>query len=166
MINEIALPVHPDCFVCDSTNPMGIGVQWFGQPDHRSIRGTVTLTQTYVGPPNHAHGGASAAVLDDAMGTCAWFAGHQVMTAKMTVNYRRPVPLDTPLQVAAAVEKVDGRKIYINAQIHLPDGTVATESDGLFIVIPEAFLDDASGRFAGMKAYASEVNTARDQASS
>ena len=143
---------------------MGMGVQWIGHPNRQSLRGQLTLSDVYVGPPRHAHGGASAALLDDAMGTCAWFAGYQVMTAKMTVDYRRPVPLNVLLTVSAAVKSVEGRKIYITAKIELPDGTVATESEGLFVVIPEAFVNDASGRFDGMKAYARQVEHARAQA--
>ena len=166
MTNDITLPVHPHCFVCDPTNPAGMGIQWHGRPDRQSIYGCVTLTDTYVGPPKHAHGGASAAILDDAMGTCAWFAGYQVMTAKMTVNYRRPVPLNQHLDVSAIVEKVEGRKIYIKAQIHRQDGLVTAESEGLFVTIPEAFVDDALGRFDGMKAYAAQVKVAQIQASS
>lgn len=139
MTKETIIPAHKGCFVCDTTVPTGLGIQWLGGADGQSLRGAVTLTEVHQGPPKHAHGGIPAAILDDAMGTCAWFAGYMVMTAQMTVNYRRPVPLGMPLTAHAQVVKADGRKIYTAGQLRLEDGSVAVETDGLFIVVEEMF---------------------------
>ncbi len=142
--NDVKLPPHGGCFICDPTLPSGIGIQWYGRPDGVSIHSVVTLDMTHQGPPNHAHGGASAAILDDAMGTCAWYAGHMVMTAKMTVNYRRPVPLGVELTAQACVTGTEGRKVFVRAELCLPNGDVAVETDGLFVVIREMFENSAS----------------------
>lgn len=53
------------------------------------------------GPPSHAHGGAIAAVLDEAMGGACWMHGHAVLAARLTVTYLRPVPLGTDATVEA-----------------------------------------------------------------
>ncbi|HFC12186.1 MAG TPA: PaaI family thioesterase [Anaerolineae bacterium] len=139
MTNETLLPPHIGCFICDPSVPTSMGIRWYGQPDGKSVRGTVTLGITHQGPPNHAHGGSSAAILDDIMGTCAWYAGYMSMTGKMTVTYHRPVPLNVALTIAARVVDQQGRKIFISAEIKMPNGDILVGSEGLFIEIPEMF---------------------------
>src|SRR5271157_121732 len=47
------------------------------------------------GPPGHAHGGSMASILDEAMGFCAWLAGHTVVAAQLIINFRKMLPLNT-----------------------------------------------------------------------
>jgi acyl-CoA thioesterase FadM len=70
------------------------------------------------------------------MGTAAWFAGHQVMTAKMSVNYRRPIPLNTLITVRAYVTAARGRKVFVHGNICTADGTLLVDGEGLFLQIP------------------------------
>jgi len=67
------LPQSGSKFVGNRKNNDGIGVQWFIKDD-KSIYGEVTLSNRQEGPPLHVHGGASAAMLDEAMETAAWSA--------------------------------------------------------------------------------------------
>jgi len=90
------------------------------------------------GPPGHAHGGASAAVIDEAMGAVVWQSGLQVLLANLNLNYRLPVPLHTPLRAEAWLERVEGRKAYARGQILVGD-RVAVEATGLFVHIPAFF---------------------------
>lgn len=94
------LPEHGMCFVCGTENPNSIGVQWHVRED-KSIFGEITLNDKQQGPPGHVHGGASAALLDEAMGAAVWQAGYMVMAVNLNVNYRRPLPLGVPVQVTA-----------------------------------------------------------------
>ena len=132
------LPEHGDCFVCGTSNPKSLGVQWYMQAD-KTIMGEVTLIKAQQGPPMHAHGGASAAILDEVMGGATWANGYMVMTASMTVNYRRPVPLGVPLMAKGWVHEKVGRKVYAKSIIQLPDGTVAVEGEGIFVENPRLF---------------------------
>ena len=163
MKDDILIPTHPGCFVCDTNMPNSMGVQWIGKPDGQTIYGTTTLTTAFQGPPGHAHGGASASLLDDAMGVCAWYAGNMCMTGKMTVNYRRPVPLGVELLLTARVTGKEGRKIFVEAQLALPDETIAVDSQGLFVQIPDMFKGDA--HFEAMRAFANEVAFGRNNSS-
>ena len=107
-------------FVADGTTQL-VGRAWFGP-----------LCE---GPPQHAHGGSIAAVLDDVMGSGAWLAGHRVVAAKLEVDFRKPVPLGTLATFDTSVERVDGKRVHMKGRLLLPDGTVAAASSGLFIVI-------------------------------
>jgi len=98
------LTEHGVCFVCGRENPHGIGVQWWVREDG-TVYARVTFREAQQGPPGHAHGGALAAVLDEA-------------------------------------SEREGRKIYTEGRILLPDGTVTTTAQGLFIEAPHMFPPD------------------------
>ncbi len=146
------LPSHGYCFVCGDENPHGIGLTWLASfkqetPEENGLfpPGSVLISSEFhfdraqQGPPGHAHGGASAAVIDEAMGASVWQSGYRALLAHYELDYRLPVPLNEPLRVEAGVEKVDGRKVYARGRILLPDGRAAVEGSGLYLHIPDFF---------------------------
>lgn len=140
------LPEHGPCFICGSENPKGLGIRWY-VGDDGSITTKVTLELSEQGPPGHAHGGALAAILDEIMGTAAWHAGFMVLAANLNVDFRLPVPLGVPLTVVGMVTGQEGRKVYTQADIRLPDGQVATAGKGLFVEARQMFVSDEDSEF-------------------
>ena len=145
------LPEHGYCFVCGHENPHGIGIIWQArfqqaqQVDEKFPPGSVLVLADFQfdkhqqGPPGHAHGGASAAVIDEAMGAVVWQSGHRALLAHIELDYKLPTPLNTPVRAEAWVERVDGRKIYARGHILLADGQVAVSGSGLYLHIPGFF---------------------------
>lgn len=133
-----ALPEHGWCFVCGSANPNSMGVTWQILEDN-SIVTQVTLTLAQQGPPGFAHGGASAALLDEAMGTSVWVAGHQVVVVNLQVEYLKPLPLNQPVRVSGWVEGKEGRAVQARGEICLPDGEVAVTGHGVYVEAPHLF---------------------------
>ena len=129
------LPEHGHCFVCGKDNPKGIGVRWNLMED-KSISSQVTLDLSQQGPPGFAHGGASAALLDEAMGTSVWVSGYQAVAVNLQVNYLKPLPLNNPFKVRGKVEKIDGRKIFASSNIQSMDGTILVTGQGIYIDAP------------------------------
>jgi uncharacterized protein (TIGR00369 family) len=132
------LPDHGSCFVCGKENPKSLGVQWQLMED-KSIFTKVTLDIAQQGPPGFAHGGASAALLDEAMGGAVWAAGYQVVAVNLVVNYHKPLPLYQEIMVEAQVENVEGRKVHASAVIHLEDGPILVSGHGLYLEAPQFF---------------------------
>jgi acyl-coenzyme A thioesterase PaaI-like protein len=89
------------------------------------------------GPPNHAHGGSAAAVLDEVMGTACWMSGHPVLAARLSVDFRASIPLLQVHTAEAWVEKTDGRKVQTRGRLVSPEGNVLTEANGIFVEIPQ-----------------------------
>ncbi len=135
------LTEHGVCFVCGRENPHGIGVQWWVREDG-TVYAQVTFREAQQGPPGHAHGGALAAVLDEAMGASVWAAGYMVLAGELHIRYLRPVPLGQEVTVEGRIREREGRKIYTEGRILLPDGTVTTTAQGLFIEAPHMFPPD------------------------
>ena len=146
------LPSHGWCFVCGDENPHGIGITWqaaFKQvaPDDEGhfppgsvlIFSEFQFTRAQQGPPGHAHGGASASVIDEAMGASVWQSGYRALLAHYELDYKLPVPLNAPVRVEAWVEKVDGRKVYARGRLLLANGEVAVSGSGLYLHIPGFF---------------------------
>lgn len=141
-ISVKTLPEHGPCFVCGQQNPQGLGLTWHTRPDdqHGLVLFTdFVFTVAQQGPPGHAHGGASAAVLDEAMGSVCWQSGLQVLLANLNLDYCLPVPLDTPLRVEAWVDGRNGRKAFAKSQLVLPRGKTAVSGTGLYIHSPQLF---------------------------
>jgi len=132
------IPEHGPCFVCGSQNPHNMGVTWWAGDDG-AVTTDVTLTEAQQGPPGYAHGGASAALLDEVMGAAVWRAGYQVAAVNLEVEYRRPVPLGRPIHVEGKVVEKEGRTVRARGEIRLADGTVAVVGRGIYVEAPHLF---------------------------
>ena len=132
------LPYHGWCFVCGNENPHSIGITMFVDDDG-VLTSEFTLNKTHQGPPGHAHGGASAAILDEVMGLVVWAAGYKVVAANININYHKMLPLEQPLLAVAHITQVGERKIVSEGKIQLADSTVAVSGSGVYVVAPHLF---------------------------
>lgn len=132
------LPYHGWCFVCGTENPHSIGLTWY--VDENGILTTeFTLNEAQQGPPGHAHGGASAAILDEAMGLVVWAAGHKVAAVNLEINYHKPLPLHQPLTLEARITQMDERKIFSSGEIKLANASIAVSGRGIYVVASRLF---------------------------
>jgi uncharacterized protein (TIGR00369 family) len=134
------LPEHGWCFVCGTENPHSMGLIWWVD-NEGSLTAEFTLNKAQQGPPGHTHGGASAAILDEAMGLAVWAAGHKVAAVNIEINYHKPLPLGMAARVEAHVTQIDERKIFSAGSISLVNGTIAISGRGIYVVAPELFSD-------------------------
>ncbi|KAA0255961.1 MAG: hypothetical protein DPW18_16010 [Chloroflexi bacterium] len=132
------LPYHGWCFVCGNENPHSIGMTWWVD-ENGVMSSEFTLNEAQQGPPGHAHGGASAAILDEAMGLVVWAAGHKVAAVNIEINYHKPLPLHQPLTLEARITQTDERKIFSTGEIRLADSTVAVSGRGIYVAAPQLF---------------------------
>jgi acyl-coenzyme A thioesterase PaaI-like protein len=96
-------------------------------------RGRAVLPEQYVGPPwNVTHGGVIAHIFDELLGVATIAGGAAGFTGRLTIHYRKPTPALEPLELAAWIESVSGRKTVARGEIR-HDGVVTAEADGLFI---------------------------------
>ncbi len=98
-----------------------------------------TLGKAQQGPPGFAHGGASAAILDEAMGLVVWAAGFQVAAVNLEINYHKPLPLFQPMKLEARITQKDERKIFSTGELRLPNGEIAVSGRGIYVIAPQLF---------------------------
>jgi uncharacterized protein (TIGR00369 family) len=132
------LPEHGYCFVCGTENPHSIGLTWWLDEDG-VMTADFALTEAQQGPPGHSHGGASAAILDEAMGLVVWAAGIKAAAVNIEINYHKPLPLHQPLTLEARITVRDETKTFSTGEIRLRDGTVAVSGRGIYVGAPKLF---------------------------
>lgn len=127
-------------FVSGEPNGDRLRVRYFRRVRDGALVAKIWFGPDAEGPPGHAHGGSMAAVLDEAMGAAAWMAGHHVLAASLTTEFRRMLPLGTVALLEAWVDRVDGRKVKTRGRLFGRGGELHAEGEGLFIVLePERF---------------------------
>ena len=95
--------------------------------DGSSGRGTVEFPVCYEGPPGIVHGGFLAVFFDCVLQQLNCDLGQAGKTAELSLKFRRPTPLLTPLVVHAERTINGGR---IDSRAHLErDGTVLCEAE-------------------------------------
>lgn len=99
-----------------------------------------TLNKTHQGPPGHAHGGATAAILDEVMGLVVWAAGYKVVAANININYHKMLPLEQPVLAVARITEVGERKVISEGELRLADSTVAVSGSGVYVIAPQLFV--------------------------
>ncbi len=90
------------------------------------------------------HGGILAALLDDAMANCLWLRGIPVVTAKMALRYREPVPVGVRLLVYGRLVRERGRVAVAEGWVTTLEGSRLVEATGTFFKVPAAHTDGAS----------------------
>ncbi|MBK7170527.1 MAG: PaaI family thioesterase [Gammaproteobacteria bacterium] len=94
--------------------------------------GRVTTGWAYEGPPESLHGGYVAAIFDQFMGLAQALGGQPGMTGTLAIRYLQRTPLNTELVLKGWVEKVEGRKTSVRAEMRANNMLTAT-CDGIFV---------------------------------
>jgi acyl-coenzyme A thioesterase PaaI-like protein len=138
------------CFGCGPANPQGLHLVFTTDttnPDAITATSHFQLDRMHEGPPGHIHGGIIATLFDEAMSKLNRPLNVLAMTRNMEIDYLRPVPLYKPLILIsrhlsrpAKADGTPGRKLFHQAEIQHPDGTVLARAKGLFIAIDEKAL--------------------------
>jgi uncharacterized protein (TIGR00369 family) len=122
-----------NCFACGPSNPIGMHVHFDRVPDSEGAIARVTLAPEYQGWRGIAHGGIIMALLDEAMAHAAGFAGHRGVTASVNVRFRRPVPLEQPVEVRGRVTWRRRNVLGVDATIVDASGAVLAHAEGNFV---------------------------------
>lgn len=116
--------------LCGHSNPIAPPLEMWAEGDTAFAR--VTMGWRYEGPPECVHGGFVAALFDEFLGMAQFMGGHPGMTGTLTIKYRRPTPLNVPLEMSAWIERSEGRKTFVHGKIEA-NGTLTAECEGIFI---------------------------------
>ena len=150
-----AVPVDPfpalsgsHSFVSADPDGRRLRVAYYRLPDSAKLHGRAWFGPDAEGPPGHAHGGSMAAVLDEAAGAAAWIAGHRILIARLTTDFRQVMPLGTDARLEAWVDRVDGRKVTTRARLLDESGEPYAEAEALCVMLAadrlEAFIERAA----------------------
>ena len=129
------------CFGCGPKNEKGLQIKTFVEgeefvvrfkpkPEHRAFEGVV-------------NGGIIGAIFDC---HCNWISAYvlhkqaeekefpSTVTAEFTVKLKRPTPYGVELIVKGRTTKIDGNKVYVEAEMHAGEKITAL-CTGLFVAV-------------------------------
>ena len=147
---------YPDvlahCYGCGQMNERGYRIKsyWAGEETVCHF-----MPETYhIAIPGYVYGGLLASLIDcHGTGTAAAAAyraagramtSHpplRFLTASLHVDYLKPTPLGTRLEIRGRVKEVKGRKVVVEEWI-TANGDVTVRGEVVAVQVPEKMLDD------------------------
>jgi acyl-coenzyme A thioesterase PaaI-like protein len=102
--DESVRPINEDtidhnCFGCGNANPTGLRLR-FRPYGEDGVWANFTTTLNHEGYVGMTHGGIISTVMDEAMSWAVTHGGDLGVTARMSLTFRRPVPLNHRTRVA------------------------------------------------------------------
>jgi len=137
MSEIIRLEPKPEnnCFGCGGANEAGMKLEFYLHVDERKTRGKFILGKRYGGGAGFAHGGIIALLLDEAMGKISKLTDERAVTAELSVEYKKPVPLTEEILVEGWQESEKGRNRFRIGEIKDAAGNLLARGRGRFVVI-------------------------------
>lgn len=133
-LTPLAHAAQNRCFGCGEANLTGLRLEFLLADDGTVVCPT-TISNAFEGHPGFLHGGIIATLLDETMSKSVRAKGLTAMTRHMSIEYRRPVPSQTPIRMEGQVVRSEGRKHWAEAKIFDAEGALLAEAKGLFVEV-------------------------------
>jgi acyl dehydratase len=132
---EIVFDPH-HCFACGSLNVHGLhlDLHFAGERCWTEL----AIPGRFQGWDGIAHGGIVSTILDEVMAWSLVDHDNWGLTARLSVEFKRPVPLERPIRAEGWV--TDARRRVIHAAAHIVEsesGTVLATAEATYVAAPE-----------------------------
>ena len=125
-----------NCFACGTLNAGGL--QLALHVDGARCWTRLAIPTRFQGWNDIAHGGIVATILDEVMAWSLVDHDNWGLTARMTVDFKRPVPLEQPILAEGWVTEARRRLITTAGRILDPDaGTVLATAVATYVAAPD-----------------------------
>jgi len=136
------------CYGCGRLNPHGHQIKSYWEGDESVCRFTPQPYHTAIA--GYVYGGLIASVVDcHGTGTAAAAAfraagramgsepDFRFVTASLHVDYLKPTPIDSPMELRARVEEIKGRKVIVTVTVS-SKGQVCARGQVVAVQLPES----------------------------
>ena len=130
---------YANCYGCGRLNHAGAQLKSHWHSEGYALAHHTPKPEQTGGVPGFAYGGVIASLIDchgSATAAAATYAAEgrtmdtqpfmRFVTGSLTVNYLKPTPLDTVLELKGVPEKIDGRKVTVNLTLSANGEVCAT----------------------------------------
>ena len=134
------------CFACGELNEHGLHLVLHVAPEGAWTE--TTLSARFQGWDEVAHGGIVTTLLDEVMAWSVIGSGTWGVTARISVAFRKPVPVGRAIRAEGRV--VEDRRRTIRTAGHVLDattGAVLAEGEGTFVAAPPEQLTQLQARY-------------------
>jgi acyl-coenzyme A thioesterase PaaI-like protein len=160
--------VPHNCFACGSLNRHGLGLLIHVEP--RRSWTELVLDERFEGWAGMAHGGIIATILDEVMAWSLVGEDNWGVTARLSVDFRRPVPIGSRLRADGEIATSRRRIVETTAKfVRVDDGEVLATARGTYLAADPArrrelrerygfrFRDEPAGDTRGSVAHPAEA---------
>jgi acyl-coenzyme A thioesterase PaaI-like protein len=131
-----------NCFICGVENQNGLQLRFYiSEPG--KVFADYTVPLRFEGYPGIVHGGVVAAMLDEVAGR-AFITGDPprfMVTAKLTVRYRKPVPVNQPLHLIGYAKEDKGRMAIAAGEIRDMQNNLLAEAEVVLANMPSEVVE-------------------------
>ena len=134
-----------NCFVCGVENPAGLHLHFYeSDTDPVQVTADYIVPRKYQGYPGIVHGGILATMLDEVTSRTVFRGDNPrlVVTAQLSVRYRKPVPVETPIKLIGQIVEDKGKVIKVTGKISDTAGTTLAEADAVLVEVAPDFMGE------------------------
>ena len=134
-----------NCFACGSLNEHGLRLDLhLGQ---RRAWTELTLDPRFEGWAGVAHGGIVATLLDEVMAWSLVAQDNWGVTARMSIDYRRPVPIGHLIRAEGWIVRARRRLVETSARLVGEDGALLATADAVYVAADERRKRELQARY-------------------
>ncbi|MBS1250282.1 MAG: hypothetical protein MAG431_01875 [Chloroflexi bacterium] len=148
-------PNSKHCFVCGVDNEHGLHLKFY-EKDNGDVVVNYTVPDHFQGYDGMTHGGIVATLVDETLGRVHMGPPDDtrfMVTAKLNITYRRPVPTGKPIKIVGHAQKSRRRSATSTAEIYGPGGELLVEAEALLVDVPSEMLAGVDLEELGWKVY-------------
>lgn len=135
-----------NCFACGTLNTNGLGLAL--HLEHERSWTELTLDRRFEGWEGIAHGGIVSTILDEVMAWSLVASDNWGVTARLAVDFRRPVPIDTPIRADGWVTRSRRRVVDTSARlIEIESGIELATATGVYVAADAARKRELQDRY-------------------
>jgi acyl-coenzyme A thioesterase PaaI-like protein len=136
-----------NCFACGTLNAGGLGLALHVEPGRSWTE--LALDRRFEGWENVIHGGILCTILDEVMAWALVGEDNWGLTARMALDFRRPVLVGTPIRAEGWVTRSRRRLVDTAARIvDAADGTELATATGVYVAADAERKEALQARYA------------------
>ena len=148
-----------NCFACGTLNANGLGLVL--HLEHERSWTELTLDRHFEGWEGIAHGGIVSTILDEVMAWSLVASDNWGVTARLAVEFRRPVPIETAIRADGWVTRSRRRVVDTSARlIELETGIELATATGVYVAADGARKRELQDRYGFRRLVASGTGDA------
>ncbi len=125
------LNVDDHCFACGQANPIGLHLVFALTPEGATAQ--FTPTPAHQGFVGIVHGGILSTLMDEAMAQAIIGAGYHAVTARITIDFKKPAQVGQPLTVTGKIVEHKHQLLKATAEIRQA-GELTAKADAAFLI--------------------------------
>jgi acyl-coenzyme A thioesterase PaaI-like protein len=135
-----------NCFACGALNAHGLRLLIHVEPKRAWTE--LALDERFEGWAGIAHGGILATILDEVMAWSLVAEDNWGLTARLSVDFKRPVPVGVPIRAEGAIVSARRRVVETTAAIRsLTTGEILATARGTYVAAAAARKRELQDRY-------------------